>query len=168
MGAHFTYNDMSVQVKAEINDTTIAWLHTWSSEIASHAKRHCSKGEDYSSQLRGRYRNIVDEEKGEAQIGNDMEQAYWEEFGTGEYADTAKNGGKKGRQGWWVYKDGYQGDGGEILTEAEAKAIEASSHGDLHATNGRRPNYTLENAFRQNKEKAKADLERLLAEKAGE
>jgi hypothetical protein len=64
-----------------------------------------------------------------------------------------------GRPGWWVYKDGYKGDGGPILTEAQAKAI-AEEDPTLHATNGRKPAKTLETAFIVNKPKAEADLER--------
>lgn len=162
------FQDFSMEVKAELNDATIAWLYEWASEIEAHAKRNCSRGESYSNQLRGAYNHSVNEAKGEAKIGNTMEQAFWEEFGTGEHADTTKNGGKKGRQGWWVYKDGYTGKGGAVLTEAEAKAIAASSDGSVHATNGRKPNYTLEKAYTANREKAKKDLERILGERLGE
>lgn len=155
------FKDYSFAVKAALDDTTIAWLHEWSSEIASHAKRNCSTGEDYSSQLRGSYDNVVNEGKGEARIGSPMEQAYWEEWGTGEYAAHGD-----GRKGWWVYKDGYKGNGGKQLTEAEAKAIAARSP-SLHATNGRKPNYTLEKAFTVNRPKAEADLAKKLKARMG-
>jgi hypothetical protein len=161
------FEDYSVKVKAALNDTTIAWLHTWASEAEAQAKRNVSSqgwSSAERSQLRGSYANMVDESKGEATIGTPLEQGYWEEFGTGEYADTSKNGGKPGRRGWWVYKDGYKGNGGEILTEAEAKAI-AAGDPKLHATNGRRPSYTLENAFNFVKPKAIADLKEQLKEK---
>lgn len=167
MALNMEFQDFSLEVKAALDDTTIAWLYTWAAEIEAHAKRNCSTGEDYSTQLRAAYSNNVNETKGEAKIGNTMEQAFWEEFGTGEHADTSKNGGKKGRQGWWVYKDGYTGKGGPVLTEAEAKAKAAASDGSVHATNGREPNYTLEKAYLANKEKAKRDLENKLGENLG-
>jgi hypothetical protein len=152
------FEDRSIQVKAAINNITLGWLHEWANEITSHAQRNCTTGESYSSQLRGSYSNRVDEGNGKATIGSPLEQAFWEEFGTGEHADTSKNGGKEGRKGWWVYKDGYKGKGGKILTEAEAKAI-AAGDPTVHATNGREPNYTLEKAFTANRGKAIADLE---------
>lgn len=155
------FQDFSFEVKAALNDKTIAWLHETAEEIASQAKRNCSTGEEYSSQLRGSYRAEVNEGAGEARIGSPLEQAYWEEFGTGSYADTSKNGGKPGRKGWWVYKDGYTGKGGKILTESKAKAI-AAGDPTVHATNGRRPSYTLENAFTFVKPKAIAQLEKIL------
>lgn len=168
MANNVKLQDFRMDVKAQLNAATIAWLYETSSEIASRAKRNCSRGEEYSSQLRANYKNLVKDEKGEAYIGSTMEQAFWEEFGTGEHADTKKNGGKEGRKGWWVYKDGYTGKGGPVLTEAEAKAIEASSDGSVHATNGRVPNYTLEKAYTSYKEKAKLKLETILGENLGE
>lgn len=158
------FQDFSFKVKAELNNTSIAWLHEWANEITSHAQRHCSTDQEYSSQLRGSYSNVVDETKGEAIIGSPLEQAFWEEFGTGEHADTRKNGGRLGRQGWWVYKDGYKGKGGKKLTEQQAKAM-ANADPTLHATNGRDPNYTLEKAFKTNMPKAKADLEKKMKER---
>lgn len=156
------FQDFSFEVKAALNDTSIAWLHEWASEITSHAQRHCSTDQEYSSQLRESYSNVVDEAKGEAQIGSPLEQAYWEEWGTGEHAAHGD-----GRKGWWVYKDGYKGKGGKTLTEEQAKAM-AAGDPTVHATNGREPNYTLEKAFKTNMPKAKADLEKKLKERMNE
>lgn len=167
MANKVVFQDYSIDVKTELDDTTIAWLYTWAAEIESHAKRNCSRGESYSSQLRGSYSYDVDDKKGEAKIGSPLEQAFWEEFGTGSHADTQKNGGKKGREGWWVYKDGYKGKGGKKLTEKEAKAIEADSDGTVHATNGKKPHYTVEKAFKANRDKAIKDLEKQLGVNLG-
>lgn len=73
------FEDFSLQVKAAINDTTIAWLHEWANEINSHAARHCKM--DDNGQLRGSYAHIVDEDKGKAIIGTPLESGFWEEFG---------------------------------------------------------------------------------------
>lgn len=155
------FKDFSIEVKAALNDVSIAWLYETANEITSQAKRNCSTGEEYSNQLRGSYDNHVDESKGQATVGSPLEQAFWEEYGTGAYADTSKNGGRPGRKGWWVYKDGYTGKGGKILTERQAKAM-AAGDPTVHATNGREPNYTLEKAFTVTKPKAIAHLEEQL------
>lgn len=155
------FQDFSFEVKAALNDISIGWLYETANEITSQAKRNCSTGEEYSNQLRGSYSNNVDESKGQATIGSPLEQAFWEEFGTGAYADTSKNGGRPGRKGWWVYSDVVKGNGGKVRTEAQAKAI-AASDPTLHATNGREPNYTLEKAFTTVKPKAIAHLEEQL------
>lgn len=148
--------DNSIEVKAELNSNTIGWLHTWANEIASTAKRECSLDGDEGTQLRGSYRAEVDDGAGEAKVGTSLESGYWEEYGTGEHAVRGD-----GRKGWWVYKDGYKGSGGKVLTEQEAKAA-AAADPTVHATNGRPPNYTLEKAFTKNAPKAKADLENRL------
>lgn len=162
--------DNSLKVKAELNDTTIAWLHEWANETAAQAQRNCRSGESYSSQLKGSYHALVNEQKGEAQIGSALEQAFWEEFGTGEHADQSKNGGKPGREGWWIYIPGQASMGGgntyKTKEEAEQMAayIQATYGKTAIVTNGKKPNYTLENAFIATSPKAEADLEKKLKE----
>ncbi len=162
--------DNSVKVKATLNDTAIAWLYTWSNEIASQARRNCQMDGNVGVQLRGSYRADVDASAGEAKIGSPLESAYWEEYGTGSHADTAKNGGKPGRKDWWVYvKDQPPRDkeSTHYQTQAEAEAVAMSmrSQGfDAYATNGRDPNYTLEKAFTSTKSKAIADMKEQLRE----
>ena len=153
MAVHF--QDNSIEVKAALNRTTVAWLHEWAITIVSHAASNCQMEGD-KGQLRGSYRADVNDGAGEAKIGTPLESGYWEEFGTGEYAAHGD-----GRKGWWVYKDGYRGKGGKVLTERQAKAM-AAADPTVHATNGRKPSYTLEKAFTANKAKALADLERKL------
>ena len=152
------FKDFSIKVKTELNDTTIAWLYETANEIASHAKRNCAMDGDIGSQLRDSYRANVNDGKGEAKIGTSLEAGYWEEWGTGEYAAHGD-----GRKGWWIYSDKVKGNGGKKRTERQAKAI-AASDPTLHATNGRRPSYTLEKAFKANQSKAIANLERKLKE----
>lgn len=149
------FKDFSIEVKAALNDITKGWLHTWANEIASQAKDNCAMTDD-NGQLKGSYRADVNDSAGSAKIGTPLESGYWEEYGTGEYAVHGD-----GRKGWWVYKDGYQGNGGKVLTEDEAKAI-AASDPSLHASNGRKPSYTLEKAFTETKPKAVTDLENKL------
>lgn len=163
--ANIVFQDFSVQVKDAMKAEADAWLYTWSNEIASQARRNCQMDGNVGVQLRGSYTTSVDTTAGEAKIGSTLEAAYWEEYGTGSHADTVKNGGKQGRKDWWVYvKDQPPRDkeSTHYKTEAEARAVADSmrSEGfDAYATNGRDPNYTLENAFIVTKPKAKADME---------
>lgn len=156
--------DNSFEVKAELDETTIAWLYTWANEIASHARDNTKLDGDEGVQLRKSYRADVDEIKGEARVGSDLESAYWEEFGTGEHAIHGD-----GRKDWWVYIEGgsgYEGETNHYRTKEEAEAAAAyisRKYGKTAvATNGREPSYTLEKAFTANKSKAIADLERQL------
>lgn len=148
------FKDYSLNVKAAINDETMKWLRETANAIASHAKENCTMTDD-GGQLRKSYRAEVDEAKGEAYIGSSLESAYWEEYGTGEHAATGKNGGIKGRQGWWIYTPGSDGPEGYksrvYATQAEAEDmaqyIRKTYKKKAVVTNGRDPNYTLEKAF---------------------
>lgn len=166
---NFTFKDYRAEVKAALNDTTIAWLHETASEVAAHAKRNCQmakEGDEIGYQLRDSYAYDVNESKGEAAVGSPQEAAYWEEFGTGQHAAHGD-----GRNGWWVYVKGYDGDGGTTYQTAdEAAAIAASMRAegfDAYYTNGREPSYTLENAFKKTLPKAINALEEDLKGKMG-
>lgn len=167
--AHVEFKDFSFQVKAALNDTTIAWLYETSEEIKSQAQRKCALDGDAGKQLKGSYDRIVDEGKGEAQIGSPLEQAFWEEYGTGEHA----KGPKPGRQGWWIYIKGQaSGNGGQTYrTKEEAESMAAyirEKYGkNAVVTNGRDPNYTLQKAFEATKNKAEARLKAQLKEDLG-
>lgn len=164
------FEDYSIKVKAAINDASIAWLYETASDIASEAKQTASGGDDTMNQVRRSYSPKVNEAKGEAQVGSELEGALWEEFGTGEYADTSKNGGKKGREGWWVYIKGQESKGGGKIHRTKEDAEEAANylrtekHLNAYVTKGRRPNYTLENAFDAVRPGAIADLNKKLKE----
>lgn len=165
--------DNSIQVKTALNDTAIAWLYTWSNEIASHARRNCQMDGNVGTQLRGSYTTDVDASAGEAKIGSPLEAAYWEEYGTGSHADTQKNGGKQGRKDWWVYvadQPPREKESTHYKTQIEAEAVAQSMRAegfDAHASNGRDPQYTLEKAFKATKPKAIADLKEQLKEELG-
>lgn len=157
-----------MQVEAALNEETIAWLHTWSGEIASQAKRGCKlTRNDVGVDLRGSYANEVDESKGEATIGSPHEAAYWEEWGTGAYAVHGD-----GRQGWWVYVEGEHNTATSqnYYTKDEAQGIAAGLRAQglpAFATNGRQPSHTLEHAFDAVRDKAIEDLKETLGERMG-
>lgn len=169
MASRVEFKDFSINAKAVVDDTTIAWLHEVANEVTSHAQRNCKMEEDAGKRLKGSYANVVDDSKGEAKIGTPLEEGYWEEWGTGEYAAHGD-----GRKGWWVYIRGQASQGGgqsyKNRQEAEEAAafLRAVKGLDAVVTNGRRPNYTLENAFGAVKNPAIAQLERLLKERVGQ
>lgn len=153
------FTDNSGVIKAIVDEVGAAWLKEWGNEIASKAKDGVAMDGEAGVQLHGSYR--ADIRQKEARVGTPLESGWWEEWGTGEHAVRGPH-----RTGWWVYKDGYQGNGGDVLTEAEAKAI-AARDPSIHATNGRDPNYTLEKAFKTSAPKMEADLQRKLNARLG-
>lgn len=162
--------DNSIKVIGALDEAKIQWLYEMSSAIEAHAQRNCVMEDKVGDALRGSYEARVNVGAGEAQIGSPMEAVYWEEFGTGSYAEKGK-----GRKGWWVYvKDGTEhAPGGGKTYPSREEAQEAAdflrSQGlDAYATNGRPPYHTLQNAFEEYKPKAEAILANIIQERLGE
>jgi hypothetical protein len=116
------FHDFSIQVTEAIEDAAISFLEEAASEIESQAQRNSRVD---TGQLKGSWRHIVDDGAYEATVGSPLENAIWEEFGTGEYAANGD-----GRQGGWRYQD---------------------DNGDWHYTTGKKPNRTLQRAFNAKK-----------------
>lgn len=91
------FQDFSIQVKGAISDRVNAALEECAGEVESQAKRNSRVA---TGRTKNSFRHVVDDETHTAYIGSDMENAIWEEFGTGEHA---LNG--DGRKGGWRYQD---------------------------------------------------------------
>lgn len=128
MAVEFT--DNSIQVKDAIQDNIIGFLYEIGGEFASQAARNSRVK---TGQTKGSWDYQVNESDLEVQIGSPLENAIWEEFGTGEYA---LNG--DGRKGGWYYVD-------EL--------------GNGHFTHGKKPNRALWNAFETLKPKVQTVIE---------
>ena len=112
------FTDNRVRVKAALNEAAIAYLHEAGGEIEAQVKRNTRVD---SGQLKNSWTYKVDEEKDECVIGSPLENAIWEEFGTGEYALHGD-----GRKGGWFYVD---------------------DEGKGHHTFGKKPHRALQSAF---------------------
>ena len=95
--AKVQFTNNSAKVKNALNDAVIAYLHEAGGELEAQVKRNSrvAKGDTKNA-----WKYVVDESKGETTIGNPLENAIWEEFGTGEFAINGD-----GRKGGWHYKD---------------------------------------------------------------
>lgn len=102
--ADIKFNDYSIEVKQAIASLAVAALEEAAGELESQVKRNTAVD---TGQLRGSWTHRVQQsdEKHVATVGSPLENAIWEEFGTGEYA---LNG--NGRKGGWFYVD-KKGDG---------------------------------------------------------
>lgn len=127
------FRDNSAKVKAALNEKTIGWLNEAAGEMEAQVKRNTKVG---TGQLKNSWTYKVDESKGEATIGSPLENAIWEEFGTGQYALHGD-----GRKTPWVYKD---------------------DKGNWHRTEGKHPHRALNNAFTTLKGALKSRLEQIL------
>lgn len=116
--ANVEFRDFSMQVKAALNDAAISYLYEAGGELEEQVKRNTRVD---SGDLKKSWSYNVDEAKGEATVGSPLENAIWEEFGTGEYA---LNG--DGRKGGWSYQD---------------------EKGEWHHTYGKKPHRAFQRAF---------------------
>lgn len=122
--ADIEFTDNSVEVKNAIKEAAIAWLHEAGGELQTQVKRNTAVD---TGQLKNSWNYKVDESKLEAVIGSPLENAIWEEFGTGEFA---LNG--NGRKTPWKYRD---------------------AKGKWHYTKGKKPKRALFKAFTKLKPK---------------
>lgn len=126
------FEDYSIEVKAALNEAVIAFLHEAAGEIESQVKRNTPVD---TGQLKGSWDYKVYEHKGEAVIGSPLENAIWNEFGTGQYALHGD-----GRKTPWKYQD---------------------VKGKWHTTTGKRPQRSFHYAF----EFVKPKLQTIMANK---
>lgn len=129
--------DNSIKVKAALNDAIISWLYQAAEVIESQVKQNTAVD---TGQLKGSWDFTVDESEKEAVIGSPLENAIWEEFGTGEYALHGD-----GRKGGWVYVDEKGG----------------------HFTRGKKPRRMLHNAFETKRTAIVKEAERIIKSEMG-
>lgn len=126
------FKDYSVEVKEAMNEAILAYLHEAGQLVEG---RTVDATPVDTGQLKGSWTYKVDEHKGEAVIGSPLENAIWNEFGTGQYALHGD-----GRKTPWKYQD---------------------IKGKWHTTTGKRPQRSLYRAF----ESVKPKLQTALANK---
>lgn len=114
------FTDNSMEVEAAIDAAVLAFLEEAGAEIEAQAMRNTRVD---TGQTKGHWRHIVDESQGIVTIGNPLQNAIWEEFGTGEYAIKGD-----GRKSMWTYKHpkkGFVKTKGKKPTRALQRAIDS-------------------------------------------
>lgn len=93
------FNDYSVEIKSTLDTLSVQVLEEVAGALESQVKRNTAVD---TGQTKGSWTHRVESSKElhKATIGSPLENAIWEEFGTGEYA---LNG--DGRKGGWSYQD---------------------------------------------------------------
>lgn len=128
--------DNSIRIKAALKEAAIAGLHDAGSIIKSQTQENSRVA---TGQTKGAWQYVVDEDEMSATIGNPLENAVWEEFGTGEFSLN-----DDGRKGGWVYVD---------------------QKGKGHFTYGKTPVRMLHNAFVTKRETVIKAIERQIKDR---
>lgn len=129
---NIVFTDNTAQVVGLLEQEAIAFLYEAGNELLSEVRRNSRVD---TGQTKNAWELVVDEISLTAIVGNPMENAIWEEFGTGEYAVNGN-----GRQTAWKYKD---------------------RHGKWHTTTGKKPNRTLTKSFNKVKPKIARRLQQM-------
>lgn len=161
--AEVEFQDFTIRVTEAMNEALIAALHEAAGELQARTVRNSRQGHKYGGKdATALWDSKVDESKMEAYVGSEHEAAYWEEFGTGEFALH-----HDGRKGWWIYIEGKEnGKGGKTYSSKEeaeeaAALLRRVSKANVYVTNGMEPNRPLHRAF----ESGKSTVEHIFAEK---
>ena len=123
---NFKFIDHTEEVQAAMMDCAIRALEEVSGELESQVKRNTAVD---TGQLKNSWTHRITPSmtKTEAQVGSPLQNAIWEEFGTGQYALQGN-----GRKGGWFYVDGK---------------------GNGHFTRGKQPRRAFWNAYTSMKSK---------------
>ena len=128
------FTDNSAKVSAALDDAVIEYLY----EAGQIMQRQAANNTRVKSgDTAAAWNYVVDEAKGVTTVGNPLQNAIWEEFGTGEYALEGN-----GRKGGWIYQD--------------------KDTGEWHYTEGKTPLRALHNAFASTKNKIIRRAEQVL------
>lgn len=143
MGVVFT--DHSVEIQEQMTAAAEAFLYEAASEVQSAAMRNSRVDQ---GQLKGSWEYRIDADK--AVIGSALENAIWEEYGTGEHAVSGK--GRKG--GWLIPGDKLTPKAKSLMKKYTAnvhrkklKYIFRKNVDEFYFTYGKKPNHTLQKAI---------------------
>ena len=112
------FTDNSARVIGALDDAVIAYLYEAGESLQSQVADNSRVGK---GDLKNSWKYNVNEAQGITTVGSPLQNAIWEEFGTGEYALHGD-----GRKGGWHYQD---------------------ENGKWHHTYGKTPNRALQRAY---------------------
>ena len=124
--ADIKFKDYSIEVKQAMESLAVAVLEEAAGELEKEVKRNTAVN---TGQLKNSWTHHVQSTNDEhtATVGSPLQNALWEEFGTGEYALQGN-----GRKGGWFYKD---------------------AKGNGHFTHGKHPRRAFHKAYTAKKNK---------------
>lgn len=134
MSAEVEFTDNSLKIKNLIEENIEAFLEEVGGELESQTQRNTRVD---TGKTKGSWEHVVNLSNKEVIIGNPLQNAIWEEFGTGEYALKGD-----GRKGGWVYK--------------------SPKTGEFYHTRGKTPSRALYKAFNSKKETIKRRAKQIL------
>ena len=152
MSSKVEFTDNSIHIKGEINRASLNWVEEIAAEIESQTIKNTRTD---TGNTKKHWNHYMNEAEGEAVIGNDLENAIWEEFGTGEYAVN-----HNGRNTPW-YVPVWKVLGKKKPTFNGKVEIVYLDGKPYYKTNGKKPSRAFTKAFEAVKPKAEKMAEEI-------
>lgn len=147
------FKDYSVEIKSEINQKSLSFLEAIASEIESQVVKNSRVDTGYTKR---NWKHYVEQTELKAYIGNELENAFWEEFGTGEYAVN-----KDGRPTpWYVPVEKVKGKKKPTFN-GKVEIIYGKNGRAFYKTNGKKPSRSFTKAFETVKPKVERQAEKI-------
>lgn len=124
MANNIVFKDYAPEIAQRLTQAAETWLEEAAGEVETQTIRNTRVD---TGRTKGSFRHVVDNGALEATVGSDYENAVWEEYGTGVYAE---NGGRTNAP--WTYKD---------------------AKGEWHRTSGKRGTRAFRKAYASTKPK---------------
>jgi len=133
------FEDNTVKVTEALEGAINKFLEEAAGELEAQTKRNTRVN---STKTKESWTHVVNKDKKEAIVGNPMENAIWEEFGTGEYA--VNGDGRKGA--WYVPVEKVTGRK-KPTYNGKVTIVYGKNGQKFYKTNGKKPTRALQKAF---------------------
>lgn len=150
------FKDNHIEIKQNLNQRGINWIEETLAEIESQTIKNTRTD---TGNTKRNWKHFIDETIGEGYIGNVLENALWEELGTGDYAINGD--GRKGA--WYIPVEWITGHkkptfNGKVVIvhNKEGKAF--------YKTNGKKPTRAMTKAFESKKNWAEKRAEEIFGD----
>lgn len=143
-------SDYLPEIKAAIKQAALQWMEETAGELEAQTKRATTSD---TGQTKNSWKHDVDADAMEAVVGSDLENAIWEEYGTGEFA--AEGNGRKGA--WYVPVESVTGSK-KPTYNGQVVIVYGRGGQAFYKTNGKQPKKMLHGAWDRVIPKAKKAL----------
>lgn len=156
MAANIVLQNHLPEIGEKVRDAALQWLEETAGEVESQTKRAVRTD---TGQLKNSWMHQVNADRCEAIVGSPLENALWEEYGTGEFA--AEGNGR--RTPWYVPVESVTGTK-KPTYNGTVIVVYGKDGQAFYKTNGKAPQRTFQNALDEVMPKAKQALEARLRE----
>lgn len=143
-----TFTNNTAQIIDMLKSQAIEFLYEAGGELTTQITRSVAVD---SGELKNSFQYIVDENDLKVVVGSPLENAIWEEFGTGEYA--VNGDGRK--DAWYIYVDNYVGKS-KPTYKGKVTIVYGEDGKAFYKTDGKKPKRYFSTSY----EKVKPKLER--------